>query len=220
MRKQQLEFEKVNGWGGKRRSAGRPNTSQRLGHGPRPEVTASAPMHLTWKLKSGLGNLRSPKVMELFKISAAGARAHGLRIIHFSLQSDHIHMIAEADDKNSLAKGMRSFGCRFAKGLRRIRRGQGSVFADRYHVQVLQTPTQTRNALAYVLQNFAKHSKLINHIDEFSSAAYFKDWKKLFGKENAGPILESLPKRTTKLPDYLCAARSWLAREGWMRARA
>lgn len=210
-------FEKVSGWGGKRRGAGRPNRSGKQGHAARKRVKKSIPMHLTWKLKKGVVNLRTGKVSRLFKTCAKAVQIFGFRIVHFSLQFDHIHMIVEAEDNKTLAQGMRSFGCRFAKGIRAIAGGRGSIFADRYHLQLLETPTQMRNALAYVLQNFSKHSKLLNHVDEFSSAAYFFEWKKLLGRK-MGPILESLEGLRPPLPDYLCAARTWMAREGWTRA--
>lgn len=218
-KRQQLEFKKVNGWGGKRRKAGRPNRTKRQGHGARLKVKKSVPMHITWKLRSDLVSLRCEEVARIFRISAESVQVFGFRLIHFSLLNDHIHMFLEADDNEALAKGMRSFGCRFGKGIRRISGGAGPVFADRYHVRLLESPTEVRNALAYVLQNFTKHSKLLNHVDEFSSAPYFPHWKKLLGKKT-GPILDDLEARRSPLPNYLCHPKSWLAREGWMRAPA
>lgn len=214
----QLEFEKVNGWGGKRRKAGRPNRSKRQGHAARPLVSKSVPMHITWKLKKDVVGLRCEQVVRVFRISAEAVQIYGFRLIHFSLLNDHIHLFVEADDKTALSKGMRSFGCRFGKGIRRISGGTGPVFADRYHVRLLKTPAEVRNALAYVLQNFSKHSNLLNHVDEFSCAPYFPHWKTLLGKK-MGPILEDLERRRPPLPGYLCHPKSWLAREGWMKAK-
>jgi hypothetical protein len=51
------------------------------------------------------------------------------------------------------------------------------VFEDRYHVHVLRTPTEVRNALRYVEGNFSSHAarrgEATRHgwVDPFSSAA-------------------------------------------------
>jgi hypothetical protein len=34
----------------------------------------------------------------------------------------------------------------------------GKVFADRYHMRILKTPTEVKNALRYVLDNRWKHN--------------------------------------------------------------
>jgi hypothetical protein len=213
----QLSFKKVNGWGGKRRGAGRPNRSGQVGHGERPAVSKRVPMHLTWKLKADLVNLRCGEIESVFKTCSEAVKKFGLRIVHYSIQRDHLHMFAEADGAEALALGMRSFGCRFGKAIRKIAGGRGPVFAGRYHLQLLETPTQVRNTLAYVLQNQAKHTKLIKHLDRYSSAPYFGQWKILF-KGKMGPVLGSAS-RPPPLPQFLSPPKTWLAREGWQRAR-
>lgn len=82
------------------------------------------------------------------------ARSHGLKVLHFSLQSNHVHLIIEAPDNNLLTKGMRSLTVTFAKGLR-----QGKVQTERYHLHVLKTVAETKNAITYVLFNKQKHEK-------------------------------------------------------------
>ncbi len=210
----QLSFKAVNGWGGKRRGAGRPNKSGSVNHMRREEVDFRKPLHLTLKIRSSKWNLRCDEVAVQFKRAAAGAREFGLRVLHYSILKDHVHMIVEARDNEELAAGMRSFGCRFGKGLRKIFGGVGAVFAGRYHLHVLKTPTEVRNALAYVLQNLAKHSKLLGHLDRYSSAPYFAQWRALLGRQMS-PILAG--HRAAGLPDYLNRPQSWLARVGWTK---
>lgn len=125
-------------------------------------------------------------------------------------------MMVEACDNFSLSRGLKSFAICFAKSVRRIVKIQGPLFAGRYHIHILKTPTEVKRALAYILQNFSKHSKLIWHLDKFSSASHFGQWRSLLNG-NPGPLLAEFdgPK---KLPPYLTAPRSWLAREGWLRA--
>jgi hypothetical protein len=70
----------------------------------------------------------------------------------------------------------------------------GPVFKGRHHMRVLKTPTETKNALEYVLLNDSKHRDVIEHLDPFSSAKYFKGWKKLLGHRFANygnaPVVE------------------------------
>jgi hypothetical protein len=67
-------------------------------------------------------------------------------------------LIFEADDASALASGMKSISGRIAKGLNRLMRRAGRVFTDRYHAHVLRTPGEVRNAIAYVVGNFASHA--------------------------------------------------------------
>ncbi len=213
----QLSFIGVNGWGGKRRGAGRPNQSGLVSHMKREDVDFKKPLHVTMKIRSQKWNLRCREVAAEFKRCARRAQVFGLRVLHYSLLRDHIHLIVEARGNDELAAGMRSFGASFGKALRKIFGGVGSVFAGRYHLHVLASPTETKRALAYVLQNFAKHSKLLAHLDAYSSAPYFDSWRTLFGG-GLSPILQD--HRASPIPDFLCLPRSWLAREGWRRAVA
>lgn len=212
----QLSFKAVNGWGGKRRGAGRPNKSGLVNHMKREAVDFKRPLHLTLKVRNAKWNLRCGEVLAQFKRSAAKARLFGVRVLHYSILRDHVHMVVETASNEDLAAGMRSFGASFGKALRNIFGGRGAVFAGRYHLHVLKSPTEVRNALAYVLQNMAKHSRLLQHLDGYSSAPYFDQWKTLLGR-HMSPILRG--HRAAKLPTYLSPPRSWLARVGWTRVK-
>jgi hypothetical protein len=54
---------------------------------------------------------------------------------------------------------------------------RGPVFDERFHSHVLRTPAEVRNAMRYVLGNFASHAARRNEpmregwVDPFSSAA-------------------------------------------------
>lgn len=213
----QLTFKKVNGWGGKRRGAGRKNVSGQVSHGAREEVDFKKPLHITKRLKPGLKSLRSSKMRSAFQKCLERARQKGLRVLHFSLESNHFHFIVECENNAALAAGMNSLGASLGRLIRKASGGRGPVFEGRYHLHVLKEPREVRHALAYVLLNHSKHAGLIPYKDDFSSAAHFHDWKSLLGKD-VGPILEDWRKMEKPLPPHLCQARSWLAREGWRKA--
>src|SRR5207253_2092423 len=94
------------------------------------------------------------------RIRAALAGAYGragFRLVHFSVQHNHVHLIVEADDNRSLSCGVQSIAIRMARSLNRWLRRTGKVFVERYHAHVLKTPSETRAALAYVILNLNHH---------------------------------------------------------------
>ncbi|MGE4133110.1 MAG: hypothetical protein AB7F86_15820, partial [Bdellovibrionales bacterium] len=114
----QLSFKAVSGWGGKRRGAGRPNRTGQVHHMKRERVKSSAPLHLTWRLKNDIVNLRCGDVLATFKSASKRARQFGLHVIHISLQSNHIHLIVECRSSQALKCGTRSLGACLGKGIR------------------------------------------------------------------------------------------------------
>jgi hypothetical protein len=122
------------------------------------------------------------------------------RIVHFSIQSNHLHLIVEAHDERALSLGMQSLGHRMAHGVHRAMGMGGRVFADRYHAHALLTPREVRAALVYVLQNWAKHGDG-GRFDPCSSARWFDGW--------------SVPPQRDKEPCIVTSARTWLVTTGW-----
>ncbi len=207
-------MQKVNGWGGKRKGAGRPNKTKTVNHMKRPLVNLKKPLHLTMRLKDGKPNLRKRHLLREFKNCLGNAKKKGLHIIHFSLQSNHIHMIAEARDNKSLSAGMKSL---VGKMARTVSRGKGAVFVGRFHLKEIRDPRQMKNVLEYVLLNHAKHANLIEYIDQFSSGGIFRHWKSLLGRKFRGLIYEQV-KEDGATATYLSEPTSWLCSVGWMRA--
>lgn len=149
--------------GGKRPNCGRKRIkSKGVAHRQRERVTTRTPMHINFKYKSYIKN---KDCLRLLKRAILNARSHGLRVLHFSLQTNHIHLIVEADDNNILTTGMRSLTVTFAKGLKK-----GRVQLERYHLHVLRALRETRNAIHYVIFNQQKHEKKTSsRIDGYSS---------------------------------------------------
>ena len=129
--------------------------------------------------------------------------------MHYSLQRDHVHMIVEASGKKALGSGMKSISARLARAANRVFERSGAVLEGRYHARVLRTPSEVRNALAYVLLNVRKHFQRRRGIaptvrlDEASSGRWFDGWN----VRPRGP-------RATGEPE-VAAPRSWLLQTGW-----
>jgi hypothetical protein len=97
-------------WGGSRVGAERKRHAERplVPHRARPPHRAANPVHVT--LRSSMRSLRTQFFFPTVRasISAANRRApQSFRIVEFSVQDDHIHLIVEADSKPSLIGGIR-----------------------------------------------------------------------------------------------------------------
>jgi hypothetical protein len=126
------------------------------------------------------------------------------RVIHFSVQTDHVHLIVEADDHTGLIRGVQGLAVRCAKAINRALGRRGTVWPQRYHARALKTPRETRGGLRYVLLNFCKHLRARPGVDPMSSAPWFDGWKHALARP-AGECPNSAP-------------RTWLASGGWRRA--
>jgi hypothetical protein len=91
------------------------------------------------------------------------------------------------------------------------------LFRGRYHMQSIETPTQMKQALKYVLLNPAKHFKKAPYLDVFTSAAIFEDWKRLIGRE----LILNAPLTTLRqnLREFLSPPKLWLTQAGWKKAK-
>ena len=152
--------------------------------------------------------------MREFARILANARRRGLRVQQFTIESNHIHLIAEADDNDCAKRGMISLKVSIVWALRRIFMFHGSIFTARYHVHLLKTPTEMRNALRYVLFNHAKHAKVALFADFYSS---------VFGFEEAHAFanlrIDTRPPWFGAISLELSRAESWMQSQGWKRGK-
>src|SRR5438105_11555604 len=173
----QLEME-LRTWGGKRDGAGRPPNGSKAGvsHLRRPELASRHPVHVTLRLIQGVGYLRTQVRTRIIEEALTEAKERfGMRVIHYSIQGNHLHLIAEAEDERALARGMQGLAIRLAKGLNALSRRHGRVFTDRYHAHVLRSRREVANALRYVTRNYAHHARehVPSHfVDPHSSARW------------------------------------------------
>ncbi|HWO26704.1 MAG TPA: transposase [Kofleriaceae bacterium] len=145
------------------------------------------------------------------------------RIVHIGIERDHLHLLVEATDHESLWEGMRTFQSSAAQRLNRVislatgTKRTGKVFADRYHARLITTPTQARNTISYTLNNWRRHGldrgmeTMFWDVDYYSSGPSFDGWSEL----DDSPFL-------FPTPDYprlsVCRPRTWLLKVGWRKA--
>ncbi len=108
---------------------GRPPKGARAGapHKARPELERYQPVHVVLRVVKDIGSLRKRHMYKALREATIAVALRELaykdtgvfRIVHISIQRDHIHLIVEADHKLALSRGMQSFQISAAKHLNR-----------------------------------------------------------------------------------------------------
>jgi len=180
------------------------------GSSPRREgIRARFPGHVTIRIRPGVPSLRTASLVRALERGFAHVRARGdFRLVHYSLQSTHTHLLVEATDAEALARGMMAIGARIARAVNRMFGRTGPVLAERFHVRPLRTPREVRNALAYVLLNARRHATRLRGravVDPASSGRWFDGWRST----------QVCDARSLLIP--VARARTWLLTSGWRR---
>jgi REP element-mobilizing transposase RayT len=177
-----------------------------VSHRERESLASRFPVHVTMKVRAGLPSLRRGRAHATVLKAFAGVREReGFRLVHYSVHSNHLHLICEARDRRGLSRGLQALAIRIAKSLNRLWRRAGRLFADRYHDRILRSPREVRNALAYVLNNALKHGVSLprGEPDAYSSGKWFSGWRdRRDESQAASPVAR---------------ARTWLLTTGWLR---
>jgi hypothetical protein len=159
-----------------------------------------------------------PIVREIERTFAVGCTRPGFRLVHYSLQGTHAHLIVEAQDRDALGRGMKAIGARLARAVNRIAGRTGPVLADRYHSRLLPTPREVHGALRYVLLNARHHASKAGatlgarvRLDPASSARWFDGWKR------GAPSSHHDARAAAADQPPVARARTWLLAVGWRR---
>jgi REP element-mobilizing transposase RayT len=159
-------------------------------------------------VRSDVPSLRSTNLVREFERRIVSTCERGtFRVVHYSLQSNHVHLVVEASGRATLARGMTAVGSRLARAVNRVFRRRGPVLADRYHLRVLKTPREVRNVSRYVLLNARRHASRLTErvrLDPASSARWFDGWSRTVHVDAANVGLRPVAR-----------ARSWLLTVGW-----
>jgi len=207
-------------WGGQRDGAGRKQVNERKSeaHRTRLELTRHHAAHVVLRSAPELARLRRADAYKIIrKAMQVVLRRTDFRIVHVSIQANHIHLLVEGESQYAVARGVQAFAISAARRLNKAEaavRGtarRGPAFPDRYHIKIIKNPRQVRNELSYVLNNWRRHkedrSPAVRHwrLDKYSSAISFPGW--------AERSAWSIPADYEPLP--VCQPTTWLLREGW-----
>lgn len=201
-------------WGGLRRGAGRKRAPENAGlqpHAARPPFDDDIPVHVTMRALRSVPSMRAAIVARAVVAELARASTKGFRVLHYSVQVNHVHLIAEADDALCFSRGMQRLASRIAMAVNALVSRRGRFWRERYHRRDLLSPRQYRNALVYVLFNVRKHARgaSTRALDGCSSAIWLDDWsddalcaRVRAARAGSPPVVEP---------------RTWIARIGWKR---
>jgi REP element-mobilizing transposase RayT len=207
----QLALARTAGWGGARAGAGRKPAlpaERRVPHLARPSHYHGHPVHVTLRAVESVQGLRDCPVNPAVEDALRRASHDGFRVVHYTVQDNHLHLIIEAADRGALSRGLQGLAIRCARAINRALGRRGRVWAERYHARPLRTPSEVRRGLVYVLQNWRKAVTGADRLDPQSSARWFDGWR--------GPR----PAWSRPFPEEVAvvrAARTWLMTTGWKR---
>jgi REP element-mobilizing transposase RayT len=174
-------------------------------HRARAKHQRGNPVHVT--LRAFSRSLRAQQVARTVLGAIRDSNREQFRVVHYSVQENHLHLLVEAEDTRALSNGVRGLEIRIARRVNRLLFRRGRFWADRWHGRALASPSQVRNALVYVLQNRKKHATRADEpvLDALSSAQWFDGFSRPVphGFRSIGP--PSAPPRT------------WLLATGWRR---
>jgi len=205
MRPTQLSLPSPRTWGGRRRGAGRKRTPGRrpsVPHRTRGPHKAAHPIHVTLRASDAVRCLRADRVFPAVRRAITAASREGFRIIEFSTQDDHLHLLVEAEDRVRVSRGIAGLAIRIARAVNRALGRRGAVWSGRYHARAITTPRAVRHAIVYILFNRRKHCARERGLDRCSSAPWFTGWRDGPGSRASerSPVVR---------------ARTWLASVGW-----
>jgi REP element-mobilizing transposase RayT len=219
-------------------------------HKKRPALNPRDPIHVALRVVDAIGSLRKRHMYKALReatIAVARRELHdhpenAFRIVHISIQRNHIHLIVEAQHKMALSRGMQSFQISAAKHLNRAvsvksvraafgpkwrtdaryraamrHRRRGTVFPDRFHQEIITTPKQARHALAYVLNNWRKHREDRAGLAATWKVDPFSTGVQFDGWAERADALTYMNYRDTYQPMFVYLPKTWLLYEGWRK---
>jgi REP element-mobilizing transposase RayT len=198
-------------------------------HRVRPEIRPGTVVLVSLRVAPNVRRLRRRDAYRALRQAMLVVLARtDFRIVHVSIQGNHVHLLLEAESKYALARGMQAFQISAARRLNQVdidedgHARRGPVFPDRYHAEVVTTPTHARHGLAYVLNNWRRHKEdrapyaKTWAADPYSSAGRFTGWY-----EGADAANRMDPRTRRAWPDLddeplpVCPPQTWLLRDGW-----
>ena len=168
-------------------------------HRRRARFSGWSALHVTLSLEEDTFSIRTPMpravAVEAF---LACKEKEGFRIIAWTVQPNHIHMVVEAASTLTLSRGVQGLQVRLAKGWNKLWNRKRGVFAGRFHARLIGEKEDPRKILSYVLKNHMRHRRVDRPcFDSASSALWMDIWqerdswlkaRKRVGIEEGGPV--------------------------------
>ncbi len=152
------------------KGAGRPALHDSgIRHTARPKIARLTALHLTIKVRSNKADIKNKKILKALHHAIKRARLKKLKVIHYTLEFNHLHLLIECESHKILHQGMQSFGISLAKAINKIKMLKGSVYKHRYHFRKLASRRELKNVLHYIFNNGKKHKRTSSILDPYNS---------------------------------------------------
>ena len=101
-----LDLRALPRWGGRRAGAGRkPGPIRRDPHRRRPPLARCYPCHVTLRVRHDVPSLRTMRLVRELEASFRRACERGrFRLVEYSIQTNHVHLLVEATSADGLGK--------------------------------------------------------------------------------------------------------------------
>jgi REP element-mobilizing transposase RayT len=170
---------------------------------------------VTLRVASDAPNLGREYLMKVIRAAIRESHKARFRVVEFNVLSNHAHFITEADDRESLSRGMQGLEVRIARRLNSALKRTGKLFPVRFHARYLKTPREVRNCLRYVLLNRKHHAaekKFSKYwVDPCSSGAWFDGWREPIR------VTADWMQAIVDMPRPTVSATTWLLRVRWQK---
>ena len=161
-------------------------------HTKRLRLKKPSSLHLTIKVRENKADIQNKRILKAFHHAIKRARLKGLKVVHYTLEYNHVHLLVECVDNEVLHRGMQAFGITIAKAINKIKRVKGGVYKNRYHLRLINSSRQLKNVLHYIFDNGIKHRRTNSRIDLFNSMniLYPREAKKIWADIHKSEFLK------------------------------
>lgn len=150
--------------------AGRPAKVDRgIRHISREKIAKLTALHLTIKVRANKADIKNKRLLKALHHAIKRARLKGLRVIHYTLEYNHVHLLVEARNNKVLHQGMQAFGISFSKAVNRIKAVCGHVYKHRYYLRKLSSRKDVKIVMHYIFRNGVKHKRALSIFDPYNS---------------------------------------------------
>lgn len=166
-----------------RKRAGRKAKHDRgVRHIKRERFFKDCSFHITIKVKQNKADIQNKQILKGLHRAILKARRKGVRVIHYTLEYNHVHLLVEASNNLLLSKAMQSFGITFAKYINKVKRINGDVYKQRHHLRKINGPLDLKHVLHYIFYNGVKHKSTNRILSVYNSAIAETRLKLLYPK--------------------------------------
>lgn len=165
------------------KGAGRkPIHDKGIRHISREIIERPSSLHITIKVRANKADIQNKKILKALHRAIMRARFKSLKVIHYTLEYNHVHLLVECASNYRLGRAMQAFGICFAKAINKAKLSKGTVYKHRYHLRKIRSAQDLKRVINYIFSNGIKHKRTKSIIDPYNSSIAEKRLTLLYPK--------------------------------------